>query len=58
MLTCPYCESYDFDKIGLKHHLLCDCVPFDLTPTLAEEEEMRSAARASRPRPTEGPRHD
>jgi hypothetical protein len=41
-LVCPYCAEPDFDLVGLKSHLLCDCEVFENT------EDIRSRRVAHR----------
>ena len=32
-LDCPFCGDTDFDRVGLRGHLLFDCAVFHATPT-------------------------
>ena len=34
LMECPFCGEEDFDKEGLKNHLLCYCKIFSETETL------------------------
>lgn len=35
LIPCPFCEETDFDKIGLKHHLLRWCEEFKNTESIS-----------------------
>jgi transcription elongation factor Elf1 len=39
--TCPFCDDGDFDKVGLKHHLLNGyCETFNSTMSVEEERNL------------------
>lgn len=43
-LTCPFCMEDDFDKIGLKKHLLAGyCDAFNLVESEDEEKERKES---------------
>lgn len=39
-ITCPFCGEKDFDKIGLKHHLIVHCDEYDGIISIWEEREL------------------
>jgi hypothetical protein len=46
-LICPFCGEGDFDKVGLRGHLMClGCKAFDDTPSILEERLARAASAA------------
>ena len=44
-ITCPFCGEENYDKIGLKHHLLNSCEVFDTTISPEEEQRIREMKR-------------
>jgi hypothetical protein len=37
-IVCPFCGDTDFDKVGLKRHLLMWCQEYEATPPEDEDE--------------------
>ncbi len=48
-MKCPFCDDGDFDKVGLKYHLVDSvfpCKAFQDTLTVEEEQALRIVLRS------------